>query len=176
MDIYQILKIEFHFIFLAQKMPIPKKENIMHKVFIFLLVNYFCFVINLLGQENTLSYPTVIKNEKPDYIVFSSDAMYMASGLHGCIRIWKINSNIFRDYKTKLKNETPLFICFSPNDKYIAAGVYGAVRVWNIKTGEFVDYSTKLKNEKPTFVKFSPDGRLIACGLFGEVRTWEIIN
>lgn len=99
----------------------------MNRSYFVCLVCFLIFEINLFGQDNMVSYLTPIKNERPDYIVFSNDGKHIATGLLGFVRIWEIDSKKFRDYKTKLKNETPHFICFSPDGKYIAAGVFGAI-------------------------------------------------
>ena len=97
----------------------------------------------------------MVKNETPNYVEFSNDSKFIASGVYGAVRVWDVASKEFRDFKTKVRNETPKFISFAPNDTLIAAGVFGAVRIWNIHTNEFRDYPANVKNETPLSVTFS---------------------
>jgi len=65
-------------------------------------------------------------------VCFSPDGEYIATGVYGAVRVWKIKSGEFVDYPTRLKNETPKYVKFSSDSRFIVASLYGEVKTWEI--------------------------------------------
>ena len=124
----------------------------MKKIEFLIIMCFFGYSTLVLGQDSIRCFPTKLKNETPNFAVFSHNGKYIAAGIYGAIRVWETDSKNFKDYRTVAKNETPLFVSFSPDNKCIASGVYGAVRVWELNTNNYTDYKLKTINSTPKFV------------------------
>lgn len=107
-------------------------------------------------------------------ICFSPDGKYLATGGHGPIKLWDIETyeeiKIFKGHFDKVND-----LVFSPDGKKIASvSDDGSIRIWDVRKGKNL-YTLNNHKSKVHCADFSPDGKILITG--GEdkkIRIWDV--